>query len=516
MALAATAASETAWTVCERLLRQTRAAVPSPALAADLADAALTAGREAEALPVVAAAARRHDVAALWQWLGLLQRALDRQEDAIAAFQKAVQRDPRNARAMLGLAQSAFDAGLPASPLFERAALLAPTDSATLRGRADAHVAEGRPDRALAELEVLLGANPGWIDGHRHIAHIRWMTGDRAGFLDALEGSLAQRPGHVALWQLGLDLLIEARLTERASAWLARARHAVGPAPLFDAYAAIIAGELGADADPLFAALSPIGDIGLAVYHVRHLLRSGRAELARAAAERWLDHPDARLMLPYAALAWRQLGDPRVEWLEGDARLVGVYDIADQLPPLDALAAHLGALHAHGSEQLDQSVRGGTQTVGPLLSRIEPIIQATRRAIIAAVESHIAQLPPRDPRHPTLAPDRDAPVRFAGSWSVRFAGAGHHASHLHTEGWLSSALYVAVPDAAARGPAPAGWLTLGEAPAELGLDLAPTRMIEPKPGRLVLFPATMWHGTRPFAAGERMTIAFDVARPIGR
>ena len=33
------------------------------------------------------------------------------------------------------------------------------------------------------------------------------------------------------------------------------------------------------------------------------------------------------------------------------------------------------------------------------------------------------------------------------------------------------------------------------------------------PGRLALFPSTMWHGTVPFADGERLTIAFDVARP---
>ncbi|HYD23379.1 MAG TPA: putative 2OG-Fe(II) oxygenase [Croceibacterium sp.] len=39
------------------------------------------------------------------------------------------------------------------------------------------------------------------------------------------------------------------------------------------------------------------------------------------------------------------------------------------------------------------------------------------------------------------------------------------------------------------------------------------RTIEPRPGRLVLFPSAMWHGTRPFPAGERLTVAFDVARP---
>jgi hypothetical protein len=58
-----------------------------------------------------------------------------------------------------------------------------------------------------------------------------------------------------------------------------------------------------------------------------------------------------------------------------------------------------------------------------------------------------------------------------------------------------------------------GWLKLGEPQAELGLDLPPIRLVEPKPGRLVLFPATMWHGTEPFPAGERLTIAFDVAAP---
>jgi hypothetical protein len=35
-------------------------------------------------------------------------------------------------------------------------------------------------------------------------------------------------------------------------------------------------------------------------------------------------------------------------------------------------------------------------------------------------------------------------------------------------------------------------------------------MIRPHVGRLALFPSTLFHGTRPFSAGERMTVAFDV------
>jgi hypothetical protein len=31
------------------------------------------------------------------------------------------------------------------------------------------------------------------------------------------------------------------------------------------------------------------------------------------------------------------------------------------------------------------------------------------------------------------------------------------------------------------------------------------------PGRMALFPSYLFHGTRPFSEGERLTVAFDVA-----
>ena len=73
---------------------------------------------------------------------------------------------------------------------------------------------------------------------------------------------------------------------------------------------------------------------------------------------------------------------------------------------------------------------------------------------------------------------------------------------------------MALPDRAEDDLATAGWLKLGEAPLELGIDAPPVQRIEPKPGRLVLFPSWMWHGTVPFTAGERLTVAFDVRLPI--
>ena len=134
-----------------------------------------------------------------------------------------------------------------------------------------------------------------------------------------------------------------------------------------------------------------------------------------------------------------------------------------------------------------------------------------REAIRETVARHVSKFPPPDERHPLLGVKR-GPIRFSGSWSVWLRKAGFHANHVHPMGWISSALYVALPPDLGVGDA--GYLTLGEPRSScFELDMPPFRTIEPKPGRLVLFPSYMWHGTRRFDEGERLTVAFDVARP---
>ncbi|MFV0643580.1 MAG: putative 2OG-Fe(II) oxygenase, partial [Sphingomonadaceae bacterium] len=79
------------------------------------------------------------------------------------------------------------------------------------------------------------------------------------------------------------------------------------------------------------------------------------------------------------------------------------------------------------------------------------------------------------------------------------------------EGIISSALYVDLPDKNFLKDH-AGWLQLGAAPPDMRLpELQPLFEIEPKIGRLALFPSTLYHGTRRFESGTRMTVAYDVA-----
>jgi tetratricopeptide (TPR) repeat protein len=483
----------------------------------DLAEAALNAQREDQAVPLVDAAARAiGNHPRLWQWSALLHRGMDDRATALASLERAARLAPLDKSIAHGRARISLEAGLPALSLYRSARRLAPGDADISLGTVAARCAEGDEAGAVAELDALLAARPGWIAGHEDLAQLRWTMGDRQGFIASYVRALGDTPGDAALWRSLILLLIHAGLFDQALTVIRRARGLIGDQVFLDANEAAVHSETGAAAraDTLFAKLAGVPDVTIAIRKVRHLLRTGRIDLAEGEIEAYIGTPQAISMWPYAATAWRLTGDPRWQWLEAQDGLVSAVDLADRLPPMQRLREVLLGLHRTRGEQFNQSVRGGTQTDGILLARLEPEIRALRSVLAEAVADHIARLPAIDRGHPALAPRRDRAPRFAGSWSVRLQGSGHHASHAHPLGWISSALYIALPEADPRDPQ-AGWLAFGQPPAELGIDLPPTRLVEPRPGRLVLFPSIMWHGTRPFAAGDRLTVAFDIQHPPG-
>jgi len=474
----------------------------------ELALQAFNQGLYGEIVERLAPVAGEH--AKLWQMLGLAWRALQQSAEAHDAFARAAALAPADPLVAISLAHTALEAGYPASALFDGAQRLAPQDGRVLIGRAAALVAEGENAQALTGLAQVLEANPLWHDGHTAYARLAPMAGDPA--IDAtIRSALRQMPANGPLWALLLQVLLQANRYAEALLVIGEARAASGESLEWTRVEAICRSEIGdaAAAMPLFEQLPPPPGAGAAIHPIRALIRLGRFDEAlRHAETRWSADDDFNLW-PYRALLWRLTGDDRWQWLEGDARLIGVYDLASGFGDLSAFRELLRGLHRRTGEPIDQSVRGGSQTDGNLLARAEPEIRRLRAAILDAVAGHVAHLPPPIDGHPTLLARR-APIEIEGAWSVRLTGQGFHIDHVHPHGWFSSALYIALPDdAAASGN---GRLMFG-ACRELLPDVQPFRTVEPQVGRLVLFPSTMWHGTEPFAEGERISVAFDVARP---
>ncbi|MCJ2177232.1 2OG-Fe(II) oxygenase family protein [Novosphingobium album (ex Hu et al. 2023)] len=479
---------------------------------AALAEQALANGTEVEAEARLSVYLEDHpgDVTLL-HWAAMLRRALDRRSEAIAALEQARHYAPDSSGLAHALAHVTLEAGRPASALFEQAIRMAPAKAEIRLGLASARFAEGQGERGFAELDAMLAANPGWMEGHRQYAQMAALLGKGDRVLASIDRALARFPQGDDLHRMGIALPLEgeryAEALERADRAIAL-RGALAPYVLPRAAALDETGR-SEEAASLFEALGAPADNGHAVWLARHWLRRGNPEQAAAVIEPWLGQAGAESVWPYAALAWRLAGDPRADWLDGAAGLWKVVDLDPNEIGLVSLRALLQRLHESSGRFLDQSVREGTQTEGALLARTEPEIARVREVLRREVASFAAALPDADPEHPMLSQKRFPRPRFAGSWSVRLTDSGFHAAHHHPQGWISSALYVSVPDGLEGGE---GHLELGGAPAGLGIDLPPRTTIMPAEARLVLFPSWMWHGTRPFRAGERMTIAFDIAR----
>jgi len=392
---------------------------------------------------------------------------------------------------------------------YERAISLSPNDGALILDEAEARCGAGQPE-PLRRLTLAVRANPHWVEGQIALARLLWEWRGRDGFDHEIEAALAANPGDRQLWGGYVGLLGDCHLDAAAADAAARARAALGDEVEFTLAEAIHAGRAGEldRAEALFAAL-PEAMPGRTIHDSVHSLRRGDFDRARMLAERALE--EERWNVPYwgiVELLWRKLDDPRAGWLSGQPGLVESFDMAwdEELAAADTL---LEQIHRENVQCVGQSVRDGSQTRWNLFDRLEPELAPLRARLEELVRRYMAGLPPRDDTHPLLR-HRDAPMRITANWSVRLTGGGRHVSHFHHKGLVSSAFYLRAPDTDPQ--TREGWLDLGTPPDDFLMTLEPIASVQPQPGRLALFPSYLMHGTRPFPAGERMTVAFDVAR----
>ena len=475
--------------------------------------------RAAEALASVVASEPRN--AAAWGALGTAQQQSGELEESDRSLLRALEIDP-------ALLSAAHNRAVTLRLLDRSAEALDVIDNAIRRGlqapqsrllRAHLIADTGKLADAAESYRAIVAANPAELEAHELLARLLPQIGQSGRALEAYDAALRQQPS-LDLYRSAMQAAWDLKQAATLELWANDALGQFGDIQdvrMMLGMAHGLAGETEralSIIEPLTAAgftpaLSPAAYLRLKAGDLqaaeRHALAATEADFTDQAA--W----------SYLTIVWRLLGDERECWLADYERFVMRVQL--QQPDefrsreawMAALAEELTGLHHTLDHPGDQSLRQGTQTRGNLFDMRTRHVRQLAASVQHAINGAVAGLP-SDPAHPFLSRSTGR-TRFLGSWSVRLRSGGFHVSHIHQQGWLSSALYIALPPEVG-GPSdqdlPPGALAFGIPEVGLGLDLSPRRVEIPRPGELVVFPSYFWHGTIPFESQDyRLTVAFD-------
>ncbi|HLI65431.1 MAG TPA: putative 2OG-Fe(II) oxygenase [Caulobacteraceae bacterium] len=368
----------------------------------------------------------------------------------------------------------------------------------------------GRFDEADDAFRQAIRRRPAYVQAHRDLAQLLWMRGQSADVSSqSIDRALASAPLDAPLLLTKAKVLEYAGQPDAAYRLIVRAIGMGAGDARLETAAAMLTFQTDPEASLAHAeraiARDPLDEAALTALCQANLAL-GRADAALEVAAFLRERsPDDQRAVALQATAWRLMGDPRYRALFDYERLVRAWTI--DTPPgwrtLDAyladLTESLHALHRLRAHPIGQSLRGGVQTTQNLDRVDDPAVKALFQALAGPIRRHIEAIG-----------ERGEP-RFNGVWSVRLQPGGFHINHLHPMGWISSACYVSVPKQVERGHE--GWLQFGEPGTATSPPLSAEHFVKPEPGRLVLFPSYMWHGTVPFAGDEpRLSVAFDLVR----
>ena len=178
-------------------------------------------------------------------------------------------------------------------------------------------------------------------------------------------------------------------------------------------------------------------------------------------------------------------------------------------------------LHDINNADIAERVQGmlinGKQSAGNLFKRPEPSFSALADLIKQEFINYKNQF---SEANCELILSFPTELEFTSSWYVKMRQGGHLSPHIHEIGWLSGAVYLAMPTPADNPNE--GAFEYGTHGDDYPIKSPQTQVsfatasILPKVGDIVLFPSSLFHRTIPFNAGpfnansERICIAFDL------
>lgn len=443
--------------------------------------------------------------------LGTSHRALGEMSLAAHWYDAVLALDPQHQRGLHGRARVAIERGeADAVQRFDAALAVNPGDGDLWLGKAQALEVAGDIKGARLVAEQLCDQAPSFLAALSFLSGLRLAAGD-ADFTAPFVAAALKSPQDPNIPATHAEVLAGLDFTAEAAEIAQAARKRFPDITHFTMLEAVHSDTSGDwdRADALFKHI-PAETPMRALHEARHRIRGGQiAEANNLLDEALVKDPWDVSTWALRGIAWRLARDERAQWLHEQEGLIQFRPLIARLGLIDDVAEELRALHSGSTMPLGQSLRGGTQTRGILFHRTESLFAELHDAITSSLEEYRADLPPTDAAHPLLR-HRNTGWSLAGSWSVRLTGGGdYHSAHVHYQGLISSALYIAVPDEV-DGPDQRGWLEIGRPKPDLGCDLPPIVSIKPQIGHLALFPSTSYHGTSPFTSAERLSVAFDV------
>lgn len=377
-----------------------------------------------------------------------------------------------------------------------------------------------RFDEAAAAYEGLLAQEPLDLETHLHLNELLYRQGQDRRFLQSYDEALRRTPHSALLLTAKGQFLLQARRGAEAKSSF---EAALAVEPAHDSALVGLARSLEMLGDRTAAQTAHEHSVAIhsenadaLVAYAACLLRNGSRPAALEHAARAVElHPESQAALAILGLCHRATRDKREYQLNNYAAFVQVFDLEppsgyDNMASFNhELSRYLDGLQSDVRENFTQTLRGGTRLYDELFYNGHELVDRLCVRIEDAVRKYLATLRAA-PDHP-FSSRKSGAFTFAGSWSSRIQNAGYHLNHIHPAGWLSSAYYVAVPEVSDDPVAKQGWLKFGEPTEDFGDAFPPRLMIQPRPGRLVLFPSYFWHGTVPYQSSQcRTSVAFDV------
>ena len=163
-------------------------------------------------------------------------------------------------------------------------------------------------------------------------------------------------------------------------------------------------------------------------------------------------------------------------------------------------------------ERKQKRLSFGVQSSGNLFKRPEQSFKILEGALIELIKNYHLRFENMPCEFIHSFPKN---IEFSSSWFVKMQSGGHLSSHIHEDGWISGAVYLAIPKK--RNHPDEGAIELstdGDEYPRMHNDF-PKKTLLPEAGDVIFFPSSVFHRTIPFSSDEeRICIAFDL-KPAG-